>query len=85
MKAKIRMIRLLLGAAACETSHIPVADEFVQEVAVARSQLVQMSATDLFEVLVALSKTGLNIALDVKTIKPFSQKEERSRPPDTRR
>ncbi|OGT05650.1 MAG: hypothetical protein A2143_01785 [Gallionellales bacterium RBG_16_57_15] len=81
----MRVVRLLVGADVCARSQIPVAEEFVPQVAAARAKLASMRASDVMDAVISLSRSGLGSYLDVRSVTPRTQEKELSRPPDTRR
>lgn len=84
-KGNTRVIRLLVGADVCAASLVPIADEFVPEISEARSRLGLMRASDVLDAVININKSGLTLALDVRTKAPFIQINDRSRASDTRR
>ncbi len=85
MKEEMRTIRLLVGAADCARSQIPVAEEFAPQIIEARTRLASMRASDILDAVIAVNRSGLDLALDVRDRSPRSLNTEQSRPPDTRR
>lgn len=81
MKDLMKMVRLLLGAADAEMRLAPVADEFVPQIVEARTKLASMRATDLMGAVIALERSGLTRAIDVKTRNPFIETKEKERRP----